>query len=59
MPNARLMQEGSMKIGYSSSYPYEYTYITATPFHGWRHLTSIQSLRILSMGLLLTAVINL
>ena len=32
MPNARLMQEGSMKIGYSSSYPYEYTYITATPF---------------------------
>ena len=32
MPNARLMQEGSMKIGYSSSFPYEYTYITATPF---------------------------
>ena len=28
MPNARLMQEGSMKIGYSSSFPYEYTYIT-------------------------------
>lgn len=33
MPNARLMKEGSMKIGFSSSYPYEYTYITATPFH--------------------------
>lgn len=32
MPNARLMNEGSMKIGYSSSYPYEYTYISATPF---------------------------
>ena len=32
MPNARLMTEGSMKIGYSSSYPYEYTYISATPF---------------------------
>lgn len=32
MPNARLMQEGSMKIGFSSSYPYEYTYISATPF---------------------------
>ena len=32
MPNARLMQEGSMKIGYSNSFPYEYTYITATPF---------------------------
>ena len=32
MPNARLMKEGSMKIGYSSSYPYEYTYISATPF---------------------------
>ena len=26
------MNEGSMKIGYSSSYPYEYTYISATPF---------------------------
>ncbi len=32
MPNARLMEEGSMKIGYSSSFPYEYTYISATPF---------------------------
>ena len=32
MPSARLMKEGSMKIGYSSSYPYEYTYISATPF---------------------------
>ena len=33
MPNARLMAEGSMKIGYSSSYPHEYTYISATPFN--------------------------
>ena len=32
MPNARLMEEGSMRIGYSNSYPYEYTYISATPF---------------------------
>ena len=32
MPNARLMKEGSMKIGASFSYPHEYTYITATPF---------------------------
>ena len=32
MPSARLMTEGSMKIGYSNSYPNEYTYITATPF---------------------------
>ena len=32
MPNARFMDEGSMKIGFSSSYPYEYTYISATPF---------------------------
>ena len=32
MPNARTMKEGSMKIGASFSYPYEYTYITATPF---------------------------
>ena len=33
MPNARLMTEGSMKIGYSNSYPHEYTYISATPFN--------------------------
>lgn len=33
MPNARLMKEGSMKIGYSSSYPNEYTFISATPFN--------------------------
>ena len=26
------MEEGSMKIGYSNSFPYEYTFITATPF---------------------------
>ena len=32
MPNARIMAEGSMKIGYSTSFPYEYTYISATPF---------------------------
>ncbi len=32
MPNARLMTEGSMKIGFSSSFPHEYTYISATPF---------------------------
>ena len=32
MPNARFMTEGSMKIGFSSSYPNEYTYISATPF---------------------------
>lgn len=32
MPNARIMNEGSMKIGFSSSYPYEYTYISASPF---------------------------
>ena len=32
MPNARLMDEGSMKIGFSSSYPNEFTYISATPF---------------------------
>mgnify|MGYP001172211579 CR=1 FL=1 len=32
MPNARIMKEGSMKIGFSSSYPYEYTYISASPF---------------------------
>ena len=38
MPNARSMHEGSMKIGFSSSYPYEYTYISATPF-SWLEAT--------------------
>ena len=32
MPNSRLMEEGSMKIGFSNSYPNKYTFITATPF---------------------------
>ena len=32
IPNARLMDEGSMRIGFSASFPYEYTYISATPF---------------------------
>ena len=32
MPNVRFMAEGSMRIGFSSSYPFEYTYISATPF---------------------------
>ena len=27
LPSARFMDEGSMKIGYSSSFPYEYTFI--------------------------------
>ena len=32
MPNARMMKEGSMRIGFSSSFPNGYTYISATPF---------------------------
>ena len=32
IPNARFMEEGSMKIGFSNSYPNKYTFITATPF---------------------------
>ena len=32
MPTARLMEEGSLKFGFSASYPHEFTYITATPF---------------------------
>ena len=32
VPTARLMPEGSFKIGLNSSYPYEVTAISATPF---------------------------
>jgi len=32
MPNARLMNEGSLRFGISSSYPLEYTTIVASPF---------------------------
>ena len=38
MPTARLMKEGSLKIGISSSYPNEFTYIVATPF-SWLETT--------------------
>ena len=38
MPTARLMEEGSLKFGISSSYPNEYTYIVATPF-SWLETT--------------------
>ena len=38
MPTARLMKEGSLKLGISSSYPIEYTYIVATPF-SWLETT--------------------
>ena len=32
MPTARLMQEGSLKIGFSNFSPYQVTSINATPF---------------------------
>ena len=32
MSTARFMEEGSLKLGISNSYPNEYTYIVATPF---------------------------
>ena len=31
-PSARFEEEGVLKMGYSSSYPYEFTSISATPF---------------------------
>lgn len=38
IPNARFMQPASMRFSYSSSYPYEYTSLTATPFE-WMEAT--------------------
>ena len=32
VPNARFMGPASLRFGFSSSYPYEYTSLTATPF---------------------------
>ena len=32
LPNARFMEEASLRFNFSSSYPYEYTSVTATPF---------------------------
>ena len=33
LPNARFMEEASLRFNFSSSYPYEYTSITASPFN--------------------------
>jgi len=38
LPNARFMGAGSMRFGFSGSYPYEYTSLTATPF-SWLEAT--------------------
>ena len=38
LPTARLMEEGSLKIGINSSFPYEVTAISATPF-SWLEAT--------------------
>jgi len=32
LPNARFMEEASLRLNFSSSYPYEYTSLTASPF---------------------------
>ena len=32
MPNSRFMEEGSLRFNFSSSYPYEFTSLTASPF---------------------------
>ena len=37
LPNARFMEEASVSWNFSSSFPYEYTSITASPFNGWKH----------------------
>ena len=33
MPNARMMKEASLRLGFSSSFPNEYTSLTASPFN--------------------------
>ena len=33
LPNARFMEEASLRFNFSSSFPYEYTAITASPFN--------------------------
>ncbi len=38
MPNARLMPEAQLKFNFSSSYPYEFTSLTASPF-SWLEAT--------------------
>ncbi len=38
LPNARFMQEASLRFNFSSSYPHEFTTLTATPFH-WLEAT--------------------
>ena len=38
IPNARFMQEGSLRFNFSSSYPNEFTSLTATPF-SWLEAT--------------------
>ena len=38
IPNARFMEEASLRLNFSSSYPYEYTSLTATPF-SWMEAT--------------------
>jgi len=37
-PNARVMSPASLRINFSSSYPFEYTSLTATPFN-WMEAT--------------------
>ena len=38
IPTARFLQEGTLKMGISASYPYEFTFITASPF-SWLEAT--------------------
>ena len=38
LPNARFMEPASLRLNFSSSYPYEFTSLTATPF-SWLEAT--------------------
>ena len=58
MPNSRFMKEGSMKIGFSNSFPNEYTYITATPFSWLEASYKYTEQKIFCMDLLHIVAIN-
>ncbi len=55
MPNARMMSEASLRFNYSSSFPNEFTSLTASPFSWLEATYRYTEVKIENMGLLLTA----
>ena len=58
-PNARFMEEGSMRFNFSSSFPNEFTSLTASPFSWLEATYRYSEIKINSMDLLLIAETNL